>query len=146
MKQMIDPQYEEHLLDKIIHSDDPEHLARYIEEGGTLTDGMRKNIAKIIRERAPKPRGKSNPLRDIDVYLEVERWRQNEVDAPIREEIKRKGITGMKAMRRFLSAPRGALPSCQKAYEHLTINDPNANTDAIQKQYERGRDILNPKR
>ena len=144
MTRKIDPQYEEHLLDKMIHSDDPEHLALYIEEGGTLTDGMRANLAKLIRERALKPRGNPNRLRDIDVYLEVERWRKNEVDAPIRKEIKEAGLTGMKAMHHFLSAPRNALPSCQKAYVHLTIDDPEAKTEAIQKQYERGREILSP--
>ena len=144
MTRKIDPQYEEYLLDRMIHSDDPEHLALYIEEGGTLTDGMRDNLAKFIRERALRPRGNPDRLRDIDVYLEVERWRKNEVDEPVRKEIKKAGLTGMEAMRYFLSAPRNALPSCQKAYVRLTTDDPEANTDAIQKQYERGRDILNP--
>jgi hypothetical protein len=146
MKHKIDPQYEEHLLENVIYSDDPEHLARYIEEGGALSDNLREYLAKLIRDRAPKPRGNSDPLRDLDVYFEVESWRQNEIDNPIREEIKKAGLTGWEAMHFFLSKPRKRLPSRQKAYEHFTLDDPEANIAAIQKQYERGRDIINPKK
>ena len=126
MTRKIDPKYEDHLFEKLIHSSDPEHLASYIEQGGFITDGLRDHLAKLIRERAPKQRGNADRLRDIDVYEEVERWRKEQVDAPIREEIQRTGLEGNEAVLFYFEAERQDLPPLQKAFRHLADKGVNA--------------------
>jgi hypothetical protein len=143
MTRKIDPEYESVLYENLVYSNDPEHLARYIERGGTITDELRDELAALIREKARKPRGSSDRLRDIKVYQDVERWRQLQIDDPVRKKVSDGDLSGEEAFFKFLSEPRGKLPSLQKAFEHFAKDDPDGKTDAIQKQYERGRDILN---
>ena len=71
----IDAQYIDFLTGQLESSDDPEDLAKYVEAGGTLDEGLRSYIASLIRKYAPKSRGGRNQKRDCDVYLRVEFWR-----------------------------------------------------------------------
>jgi hypothetical protein len=116
MSSKIDPKYEDALFDKLSDSNHPEDFARYIEEGGELTDEMRIKLAKLIRDRMPKPRGGSDRERDINTYWAVEEWRED-------------NTTGK------------TIPTCEAAYHHFA-NMQSDEEDALKKQYERGRKLL----
>ena len=106
-------------------SEHPKYLAEYIERGGEIGDDplLRKYLANLIREHAPKPRGNKDSLRDVDVYQIVEWWRlMNDQD----------------------SKQRKKRPSLQEAFRLFEEDDPETKIDAFQKQYERGRKIMNP--
>jgi hypothetical protein len=128
-----DPFLEEHVdglrVDFAI-SEHPKYLAEYIERGGEIGDDpllhkylVHKYLANLIREHAPKPRGNKDSLRDVDVYQIVEWWRlMNDQD----------------------SKQRKKRPSLQEAFRHFEEDDPEAKMGTFQKQYERGRKLMNP--
>jgi hypothetical protein len=109
-------QYEDALFDRLSDSLHPEDFARYIEEGGELTEEMRVKLAKLVRNKMPKPRGNKDRARDLAVYWEVEEWRE-------------KNIEDDKA------------PSCDAAYRHFA-NTRQDDEGAIKDQYVRGRKLL----
>ena len=146
MTRRIDHWHEEILYENLVFSDDPEHLARYIEEGGELTVGLRNYLAKLLRIHAPKPRGKADRLRDLDVYRMVEDWRFDKSLTSAKEASRKAELNGEDGMLAFLDTPRDDPPPLQEAYRHFTKGDPEAKVDTFQKQYERGRAIYNHKK
>ncbi len=160
MTRKIDPRYEDFLFDKLCDSEHPEDLARYIEEGGEITDEMRLYLADLARERAPKTRGGANRKRDIDVYWEVEKWRRecalaqiiakggsNHSEKPDRNsetsngQMKAASIETFEAIEDEVSKN---LPTLQRAFQHFTSDEEDAEIKIwpYQKQYERGRQLL----
>lgn len=134
----IEEEPDDYLNDNLIHawenyrvSGHPKHLANFIEMGGDIGDDpiLRKHLVYIIRNHAPKPRGNSDRLRDVAVYDRVEWWMSTiwHHSHPMHH-----------------SLPRNKRPSLQDAFRDLTADDPEANIEAFQKQYERGRKIKNP--
>jgi hypothetical protein len=120
-------QYLDQVWEQYFISGNPVHLAEYIEGGGEIGDDkiLRKCLADILRNHAPRTRGKSNPERDVEVYYKVKWWRMWSLMDK--------------------SNPKKKRSSLQEAYRHFTIDDPDAKTDAFQKQYERGRKIITKK-
>jgi hypothetical protein len=137
----IDPQYGDALLGRFYSSADPEHLAQFIEEGGTLTNGLRDLLAKLVRDHLPTLRNKSDPLRDLVVFDQVEAWRKAQVTAPVYEHIKKNNLSPIEALSAFNKIRRNRCPSLQEAYRHFTDNDDSIEPETFQKQYERGRNI-----
>jgi len=149
----IDAQYIDFLTGQLESSDDPEDLAKYVEAGGTLDEGLRSYIASLIRKYAPKSRGGRNQKRDCDVYLRVEFWRlmqrglglpaQATGDAAGSKELTNAQKTSVLPTRRV---PK---PSINDGLEHLIETDPelrssvdDVNIETIRRQYERGRKLL----
>lgn len=120
-------QYLDQVWDDFVISGNPAHLAQYIEGGGEIGDDilLRKYLSYVLREYAPKPRGKSDRVRDVQVYFKVQWWQKGSLMDN--------------------SNPRKNQSSLQEAFRHFTIDDPDAKTDAFQKQYERGRKIVTRK-
>ena len=117
-------QYLDQVWDDFVISGNPVHLAKYIEGGGDIGDDilLRKYLSYVLRGYAPKPRGSSDRVRDVQVYLKVQWW--------------------LSTYRNHLP-PKKKRPLLQEAYRHFTFDDPDAK-DAFQKQYERGRKIMSP--
>ena len=75
MRQTISKKYQDQIFDATIaYDDNPEALAAYIENGGDLDAGARKNLASLIRRYFPKPRGGKNIRSDVDFYMFVREW------------------------------------------------------------------------
>ena len=105
--------------ESFIQSDHPEYLAKYIERGGEIGDEprLREYLAKILREYAPKPRGNSDRIRDIDVYEQIQ-WS-------------------------LINNGQGQeLPPLERAFEQLADDRPEVDIDTLRKQYSRGRKIM----
>jgi hypothetical protein len=165
MARDTDPRYIDILRSNFSVSNDPEYLASYIEEGGEITDAMRGFLAKLIRDRAPKRRGKSKPLSDNLFYQEVEAWRTSQENAPIYQHINKNmsKITTLEAIRAFGEIPKNKRPSLQNAFKHFATklhfsdikyiedakiakidgidDDTYIDEGTLRKRYERGRDI-----
>ncbi len=135
----LDSRYGEILLDRFYSSGDPEHLAQYVEDGGMLTNVLRDFVAKLIRDNLPKLRNKSNPLRDLAVYDQVEAWLKSQINAPIYDHIKKNNLTPIESLSAFSEVEKNECPTLQEAYRHFTDSDDSIELETFQKQYERGR-------
>lgn len=135
----MDPRYGDVLLDRFYSSGDPEHLAQYVEDGGMLTNALSDFVAKLIRDHLPKLRNKSNPLRDLAVYDQVEAWLKSQINAPVYDYIKKNNLTPIESLSAFSEIEKNECPKLQEAYRHFTDSDDSIELETFQKQYERGR-------
>lgn len=145
------------LREKLHFSDDPEYLARYIELGGDLGQDLRTYLANLVRERAPKPRGKKDGLRDVDFCMRVDDWIFSE---HMRRCIRAANPDGTKTPEETFRDLHGAgieEPSVEEALRHLIEHRPDYVCEVLSKQhtddieigsmrrvYERGRKLLGP--
>jgi hypothetical protein len=138
MTQEIDPENLKNLANNFLVSNEPEYLARYIEEDGKLSDAMRGFLAKLIRDHAPKRQGNAKPLRDNSFYHKVEAWCSSQENAPIYNYIAENELTLQETLKAFEQTPKNIRPTLQSAYRHFA-NQLNIDESTLQKQYERGR-------
>jgi len=120
-KQEIDHYVEAYLdgvYDEFHISEHPSSLARFFEAGGEIGDSpfIRGYLVNLLRNYAPKPRGNSDRLRDVDVYDIIEWWLIFQPPKTPRE----------------------------RAFEVYCDDRPDADIDTVRKQYGRGREITNP--
>ena len=163
MNREIDSGYLEHLRSCISISNDPEYLASYIEEGGEITNAMRGLLAKLIRDRAPKPRGKASPLTDRSFYQQVETWRTSQENAPIYKHLNENDLSLQEKLRAFSEIPKNSRPSPEEAFRHFETklhyedikdtedehiddiegidDDTPVDVSTLRKRYERGRKL-----
>jgi hypothetical protein len=138
MAREIDPEHLENLANSFFISNEPEYLARYIEEDGKLSDEMRGFLAKLIRDYAPKPRGNTKPLRDNSFYHAVEAWCGSQENAPIYKYLAKNELTLQETLKAFTQIPKNNRPPLQTAFEHFA-NQLNIDESTLRKRYERGR-------
>lgn len=147
----VDYRYFEFLRDRLNHSDDPEDLAIYVEAGAELGPELRAEIATIIRNYAPRPRGGKDSLRDKNLYERVEGWRSRSRDEIAVKNFRHEHGRNPEGLE-FFDLPRGetTLPTINDALEYIIENDPklallggDVNVETLRRQYERGRKLLN---
>jgi hypothetical protein len=160
MTEEDDPQrLEDFLFDKLSDGENPEDLARYIEEGGELTAEMRTWLAELIRKKAPKARANKDPKRDLEVYWTIEAWRRERAEETILNVASHEVAKDRPATSKADNFPTQEMtdadfkaaedrlklnyPSLQEAFRYFSSDGDNAENklDAVQKQYERGRKL-----
>ena len=152
MRQTISKKYQDQIFDATIaYDDNPEALAAYIENGGDLDAGARKNLASLIRRYFPKPRGGKNIRSDVDFYMFVREWCLQEPFNRVAEKLRRQSGEVPSVMQVWEAFP--------KLGEHLTTEDglkhvietgafgvrSDAEIGGLRKKFDRGRDRVNGK-
>jgi hypothetical protein len=146
----MNDEYHDILFEATIAFDDsPDALARYIENGGDISDGMRVHLASMIRKYFPKPRGGKDPTSDVDFYMSVEDWRLMEPYRRTAKMLKRKtGIFPTVEQVYDGFAKFGKELSIEEGLKHVIDTsafgvNPDTELSGLRKKYERGRKLLN---
>ena len=160
MIKKIDPRYEDFLFDRLSDIGHPNDFAEYIEKGGDITDEMRAILGDLVRNRMPKPRGKSDKSRDLEVWWEVEEWRREiallktfsnsgnlkskKPRKKIYTDIDPSDVASIEDFELIEAEIRKNYPPKDEAYNHFSSDEEDEGVDkeTYKKQYERSEKLM----
>jgi hypothetical protein len=132
-----------HVWELYALSQDPKHLAGYLELGGEIDDDVRRAVCRVLRDGPPSKKGGRNSLFDVEVYLAIDKIRLEPTIEFIGTELFSKGQA---------QETRKPVPNKSRAPKKMTKIEARkiyierlgkaVEDDTIRKQYDRGKRIL----
>ena len=133
------------IWESYVFSGDPNYLATYLELGGEFDDPVCREVCRILRDGPPSKKGGRNNIRDVKVFMDIERIRFD-------EDIKTMAKMNYDADKESRISPTDTNASTFPKPKRMTLREARetyikrlekfVKDDTIRKQYERGRRLL----